>query len=63
MERQYIKIPRRTLEELLKDARQIAAMDKSEHPDSGAAYAHALGRCNGTAKGIVAALEVCLEAK
>ena len=43
MDKQYIVIPRTTLEGLLKEARMIAACDKSAHlSEAGSAYAHAL---------------------
>jgi hypothetical protein len=57
-----IKLPRRVVEDILKELRLVADADKSDHlSNSGDAYAHALGRCNGIAKGCVATLEVYLK--
>lgn len=59
----YVQIPRAVAMELLKAAQQIAATDKSAHlADSGSAYAHALGTCNGTARAIARELEHYLNA-
>jgi hypothetical protein len=53
-----VRVSRYVLADILKQARMIAACDKSPHlADSGSAYAHALGRCNGAAKEIAATLE------
>ena len=61
---QYVKIPRYVMEQLMKELRTIANANKSTHlQDSGQAYAHALGTCNGTAKGIIAALETYTEVR
>lgn len=59
-----VKISRYVLEHLLKDARLIADCDKTEGlSDSADAYAHALGRCNGTAKSMIITLEICMGGK
>jgi hypothetical protein len=52
------------MEQIMLELRVIAKQDKSTHlQDSGQAYAHALGKCNGTAKGIIAALETYTEVR
>lgn len=61
---QYVKIPRYEMEQLMKELCTIANADKSTHlQDSGSAYAHALGACNGIAKGLIAALEIYTEVR
>ena len=60
----YIKVSRRLLEDVIKEAKLIASADKAEGiANSADAYARALGRCNGGGKIIVASLEFLLEAK
>ncbi len=60
---EYVKIPRRRAEELLKLAAQIGNMDQTEREGltSGERYAHALGRCNSLGREIEAALASHLE--
>ena len=61
MESPYIKISRAELADLLKEARKIAVMDKdTDLTHSGDAYARALGRCNGIAKGMAVVIESIL---
>lgn len=58
MSRDTVTMSRYAFEELLKTARMIAECDKTAgitHPGDG--YAHALGRCNGAAKTMLAHLE------
>ena len=53
-----VRVSRYVLADILKQARMIAACDKTEHiSNSGDAYAHALGRANAMGGEIVRALE------
>jgi hypothetical protein len=58
----YIKIPRYEFERMLKLVTVISTMDKTDLPDAGSSYAHALGACNGLAKSIKADMEYYAEA-
>jgi hypothetical protein len=58
---EFVKVPRASLEALLKTALAIKTRDKT--PDSPHGYAHALGMCNGAAAGMCAELTYLLEAK
>lgn len=62
MKSEYIKIPRRILEEVIHEAQMISTADKAEgFTNSAEAYARALGRCNGGGKIILASIEHYLE--
>lgn len=59
MNSEMVKIRRSVYEEVLRDAKLIKACEKTEGLPLDAAYANALGRCQGLAANIVIALEVC----
>ncbi len=60
MKSQTIKLPRSVAKEIMQELRVIASMDKTPGISAGGAYAHALGRCNGIAKGLLITMEVYL---
>ncbi len=55
---EYVKIPRRVLEEVLREASAIENRQKAEHlTDSASAYAYAMGQSSGCAINIKCQLE------
>lgn len=58
---EFVRMPRKAAEDILKSANQVGAMDRTEGLLSGAGYANALGRANGIGKEIAAYLTVYLE--
>ncbi len=61
---EYVRIPRRVVEEVLREAAEIENRKKADHlTDSGSAYAYAMGQSAGCAGRIKCILEGYLNAK